>query len=35
MGAGLSSVILPMTCLHSYGGSDFCRVPFGILTRQI
>jgi len=24
-----------MACLRSYGGSDFCRVPFGILSRQL
>ena len=24
-----------MACLHSYGGSDFYRAPFGILPRQI
>jgi hypothetical protein len=31
---GLSGVGFPMACLRSYGGSDFCRAPFGILPRQ-
>ena len=28
-------MVLPMACLRYYGGSDFCRVPLSILSRQI
>ena len=28
-------MILPMACLRYYGGSDSCRVPRGILPRQV